>query len=60
MSSAARRIETERLVLRHWRDEDLDPFAAMNADAEVMRFIGDGHVQDRAEAADTLGRIRRG
>ena len=60
MSSAERRIETERLVLRHWRDEDLDGFAAMNADAEVMRFIGDGHVQDRAEAADLLGRIRRG
>jgi RimJ/RimL family protein N-acetyltransferase len=59
MSSAERRIETERLVLPRWRDEDLDGFAEMNADAEVMRFIGDGHLQDRAEAADLLGRIRR-
>jgi RimJ/RimL family protein N-acetyltransferase len=59
MSSAERSIETERLVLRRWRDDDLDGFAAMNADPEVMRFIGDGHVQDRAEAADLLGRIRR-
>jgi RimJ/RimL family protein N-acetyltransferase len=60
MSSAERRIETERLVLRHWRDADLDGFAAMNGDPEVMRFIGDGHVQDRAEAANLLDRIRRG
>jgi RimJ/RimL family protein N-acetyltransferase len=59
MSSAERSIETQRLVLRRWRDEDLDGFAAMNADPEVMRFIGDGHVQDRAEAADLLDRIRR-
>ena len=47
-------------MLRRWRDEDLDPFASMNADPEVMRFIGDGHVQDRAEAATMLARIRQG
>lgn len=27
------------IVLREWRDEDLEPFAAMNADAEVMAFF---------------------
>jgi RimJ/RimL family protein N-acetyltransferase len=59
MSSAERRIETERLVLRRWRDEDLDSYAAMNADPEVMRLIGDGHLQDRAEATASLARIRR-
>ncbi len=32
-------LRTERLVLREWWDEDLDPFAAMNADPEVMRFL---------------------
>ena len=58
MSSAERRIETARLVLRRWRDEDLDGYAAMNSDPEVMRFIHDGHVHDRAEAAASLGRIR--
>ena len=31
---------TERLLLRHWRDDDLDDYAAMAADEEVMRFIG--------------------
>jgi RimJ/RimL family protein N-acetyltransferase len=30
-------IESERLVLRHWREEDRAPFAAMNADPDVMR-----------------------
>jgi RimJ/RimL family protein N-acetyltransferase len=41
------RVETERLVLREFRESDLDAFAAMNADAEVMRYIGDGKTQDR-------------
>jgi RimJ/RimL family protein N-acetyltransferase len=30
---------TERLLLRQWRDEDREPFAAMNADPEVMRHF---------------------
>jgi RimJ/RimL family protein N-acetyltransferase len=29
----------ERLVLRRWREGDLEPFAAMNADARVMQFM---------------------
>lgn len=32
-------VQTERLVLRAWRDDDLDAFAALNADAEVMRYF---------------------
>ena len=28
-----------RVVLRAWRDEDLDPFAALNADPAVMEFL---------------------
>lgn len=31
--------ETERLLLRGWRDEDREPFAALNADPEVMRWF---------------------
>ena len=30
---------TERLWLRQWRDEDWAPFAALNADPEVMRYF---------------------
>jgi len=29
-------FSTERLVLRQWREEDREPFAALNADPEVM------------------------
>jgi RimJ/RimL family protein N-acetyltransferase len=32
-------IRTQRLVLRDWRDEDLEPFAALNAHPEVMRHF---------------------
>ncbi len=32
-------LVTERLILRSWRDEDRAPFAAMNADPEVMRYF---------------------
>jgi RimJ/RimL family protein N-acetyltransferase len=29
----------EQVTLRQWRDTDLDPYAAMNADPEVMRYF---------------------
>ncbi|MBN9021221.1 MAG: GNAT family N-acetyltransferase [Rhizobiales bacterium] len=32
-------IETERLILRQWRDSDRAPFAALNADPAVMEFM---------------------
>ena len=32
-------IETGRLVLRTWYDEDVAPFAEMNADKEVMEHF---------------------
>jgi RimJ/RimL family protein N-acetyltransferase len=32
-------LRTERLVLRQWRDEDRDPWAALCADPEVMRLF---------------------
>jgi RimJ/RimL family protein N-acetyltransferase len=32
-------IRTPRLILRDWRDSDLAPFAALNADPYVMRFM---------------------
>ena len=32
-------IESERLILRAWRDADREPFAAMCADPEVMRHF---------------------
>lgn len=32
-------IETERLLLRHWREEDLVPYAQLNACARVCEFL---------------------
>jgi RimJ/RimL family protein N-acetyltransferase len=32
-------IETERLILRMWKNEDLEPFAIMNQDPKVMEFF---------------------
>jgi RimJ/RimL family protein N-acetyltransferase len=34
-------VHTERLVLRGFREADLDELAAINADAEVTRWVGD-------------------
>jgi RimJ/RimL family protein N-acetyltransferase len=32
-------IETERLLLRHWKEEDREPFYQVNADPRVMEFM---------------------
>ena len=32
-------IRTDRLVMRRWREDDREPFAALNADPETMRFF---------------------
>ena len=32
-------LVTDRLILRGWREEDRAPFAAINADPEVMRYF---------------------
>ncbi|WP_200926075.1 GNAT family N-acetyltransferase [Agreia sp. Leaf283] len=37
--AALQRIETPRLILRRWLRSDREPFAAMNADPEVMRYF---------------------
>lgn len=42
-------IETERLVLRPFRQSDVDAYAAICADLDVMRYIGSGRVLDRAD-----------
>lgn len=33
------KIETARLLLREWRDDDLAPYAEMNADPQVREFF---------------------
>jgi RimJ/RimL family protein N-acetyltransferase len=43
-------LETERLLLRPFQEDDLDAYARICADAEVMRFLGDGRTLSRADA----------
>jgi RimJ/RimL family protein N-acetyltransferase len=49
-------LETERLRLREWRELDLAPFAALNADPQVMEFLP-GPL-DRVESDALASRIR--
>jgi RimJ/RimL family protein N-acetyltransferase len=43
-------IETSRLVLRPWRDSDLDPFSELNADPIVMHFLRGALTRDASDA----------
>jgi RimJ/RimL family protein N-acetyltransferase len=52
-------LTTPRLLLRQWRDDDLDPLAPMYADPEVMRYIRGGGVLNRAETAGYLAGMQR-
>jgi RimJ/RimL family protein N-acetyltransferase len=49
-------LVTERLRLRTWRDSDLEPFATLNADPEVMRHFP--ATLDRAASDALVGRIK--
>ena len=50
------RVETERLVLRTWHDADRAPFAALNADPDVARYVGGPASAERSNAM--VDRIR--
>ena len=52
-------IETERLLMRGWRDGDLEPYARMCADPEVMRFIGNGSTLNREQSGEQVSRFVR-
>jgi RimJ/RimL family protein N-acetyltransferase len=39
MAMNSRILDTSRLMLRPWTDQDLAPFAVMNADERVMEFL---------------------
>ncbi|SEE14144.1 GNAT family N-acetyltransferase [Streptomyces sp. TLI_105] len=49
-------ILTPRLLLRRWTDDDLVPMGEINADPEVMRWIGDGAVRDLEQTAEDIER----
>jgi RimJ/RimL family protein N-acetyltransferase len=51
-------LETPRLRLRQWRDDDLETLACWNADTYVMRHMGRPPMT-REESEDALARYRR-
>lgn len=57
VTGPAGEVRTARLLLRQWRDSDLESFAALNADPEVMRHFP--AVLDRAESDALALRIRQ-
>jgi ribosomal-protein-alanine N-acetyltransferase len=50
-------LETARLRLRQFEPSDVDAFALITRDAEVMRHIGHGEPISRQETADSLALI---
>jgi len=43
-------LRTERLVLRRWRESDRAPFAALNADPEVMKHFPATMTREQSDA----------
>jgi RimJ/RimL family protein N-acetyltransferase len=44
-------LSTSRLILRPWRDADLNAFARLNDDAAVMEFMGRHLSRDESDAS---------
>jgi RimJ/RimL family protein N-acetyltransferase len=44
-------LRTERLLLRRWRDADVEPWAAMNADPEVREHLGGPLTREQSAAS---------
>lgn len=46
-------IETPRIILRAWQDNDLEAFVSMNADRDVMRFFPAPYSSERSKGLFT-------
>jgi len=52
-------LETDRLLLRAWSDDDLDAFAAMCSDPEVMRHFPNVLTREQSEQLVSRARDKR-
>ena len=50
-------LQTERLILRMFREADFEAHALICSDPEVMRFLGEGRPLDRWEAWRSMAMI---
>jgi len=54
-------LHTDRLLLRRWREADRGPFATLNADPDVTRYVTvDGRPLTEAESSALVDRIEAG
>ena len=47
-------LETERLLLRRFTEDDLENLVELDSDPEVMRFITGGRATPREEGANEI------
>ena len=50
-------LKTERLILRGWQESDFSPYAALNADAEVMEFFPESMHLDAEQSREQAERF---
>ncbi len=50
-------LETERLLLREFVQEDFEELFRMNADREIMQYVGDGATRNYEEQKEELDRL---
>jgi len=48
------RLQTERLILRRWQTKDIEPYAELCSDPEVMRWIGSGVLRSHDECVAAI------
>ncbi len=52
-------LETQRLLLREFVEEDLEELYRMNSDKEVMKYVGDGSIRTYVEQQEELQKLRQ-
>jgi ribosomal-protein-alanine N-acetyltransferase len=52
-------LETERLVLRRWRDTDAEELLFLRSDERVMQYIDRPRMNNTAEVLEFIARIQR-
>lgn len=59
LESPGQVLQTERLEMRMYRDEDFEFLCSLLSDPQVVRFIGDGEIRSRSQAYEFLYWIYR-
>jgi RimJ/RimL family protein N-acetyltransferase len=52
-------LQTERLLLRRWQPSDIEPYAELCRDPEVMRWIGSGSLRTREECVEAISSFEK-